>query len=134
MKAFIAICLLCVSLSTSAEFYSNEALNLSSITSIQAFELFTFQSKFISDNRVTIVLPPVGSKSFKSLAFNIGKSPNSYMDTVQSKEHGGAAFPVWADSELEVLRKVSSINNSIGYYHDKIAINTGFGIRIINIR
>ena len=122
------------SLSCNADFYGNETLDLLTITKVEAFELFTFQNKFVQDKRVTIILPPSNSISFKTLAADIGKTPTSYLDIVQSKVHGGAAYPIWGESELEVIRKVASINQSIGYYHDKIAINTGFGIRIINVR
>ncbi len=134
MSKILAIILLVLSLSANAEYITNDVTPLNTISVEQAFELFTFQSKFINAEKVTIVLPPYGSRSFKLLAFDLGKTTSSYFDIIQSKEHGGAAAPIWADSETAVLRKVSNIPYSIGFYHDKIAINTGTGVRIINVR
>ncbi len=120
--------------SASAEYYVNEDMDLNVITATQAYEIFTFQTKFLNYERITIVLPPYNTRSFRALANNLGKTSISYLDTISSKTHGGAIQPVWADTELGVLRKVSIINNSIGYYDDKIAINTGTHVRIIGIK
>jgi hypothetical protein len=134
MKKLLMILLLAFSVTASGEYYANSNIDLTYITQEQAYELFTFQSKFVNAEKITIVLPPYGTRSFKLLAFDLGKTSSSYYDIIQSKVHGGVVSPEWADSELSVLRRVSAIPYSIGFFYDKIAINTGASVRIISVR
>ena len=134
IRALIIALVVSIALPAQAELYANDTLSLQTITYAESYDIFSFQTKYIAGERIVVVLPPRESLSFKSLAITIGKTPTSYADVVESKQYGGNAFPVWALTESEVLRKVSIIPYSIGFYHDKIAINTGIGIRIIPIK
>jgi len=103
----------------------------------EVIKIFLFYRKFWekSGNKIVVVLPPANSMLFKKLAneeLHLGAT--SYYEKVKTAILDGSASPVFAESENEVLIKVSNIPFSIGYYHGYFKINTGFGIRTILIQ
>jgi hypothetical protein len=116
-----------------SEVIANSVSSIETLTKQEAFAVFAFDVKFASGKRLKVILPPEDSISFKALAKRIDKTPSNYLDIVKSKEHGGVTSLIWATSESNVITKVSTTPYSIGFYHDKIAINTGLGIRVIPI-
>ena len=126
-KIFISIiCLLLMGFPTkgATEMVVNESVAETQLTRDEAVKIFLFYRKFWdkSGTRIVVVLPPPNSLLFKKLAIeelNLGAT--NYYESVKSKMFAGAAQPVIAESENEVLIKVANIPYSIGYYHG----NTG---------
>lgn len=134
-KALIGL-LVCLFMSVSgvkAGIIANSTTDMNTLTKQEAFQIFNFELKFYSGQKLRIVLPPENSLSFSSLATQLGRGTQSYLDVVKSKEHGGVASPIWASSESNVITKVAVTPYSVGFFHDTIAINTGIGVRIISV-
>lgn len=137
---FISIvCVLLMAFPTvgSTEMVVNESVIETQISRDEAVKIFLFYRKFWdkSGTRIVVVLPPPNSVLFRRLAseeLNLG--PTEYYENVKAKMFAGAAQPVIAESENEVLIKISNIPYSIGYYHGNFKINTGFGIRTITVQ
>ena len=139
-QIFIAIfCLFLLGFSgrTSSEIIVNEYVVETQLTRDDVIRIFLFYRKFWekSGNKIVVVLPPPNSMLFKKLAseeLRIG--PTSYYEKVKNAIADGSASPLFAESENEVLIKVSNTPYSIGYYHGYFKINTGFGLRTIPVQ
>ena len=77
---------------------------------------------------------PTYSEMSRLASEELNLGPTEYYENVKAKMFAGAAQPVIAESENEVLIKISNIPYSIGYYHGNFKINTGFGIRTITVQ
>lgn len=119
-----------------SEIVVNSSVLETQITREEAIKIFLFYRKFWdrSGARITVVLPPPSSMLFKRLAIEeLNLSSSDYYDSIKAKMYAGAAQPIFVESESEVLIKIANIPYSIGYFHGNFKINTGFGIRTINI-
>jgi hypothetical protein len=56
------------------------------------------------------------------------------LDSIRARVTEGSANPVWAETEAEILIKVSNIPYSIGYYYESVKINDGYGVKTISIK
>ena len=133
LRTFIMAFLLLFPAVSNSEFIANERAPVVKMTEPDLFQIFMFYQKFwpSTGERIVVVLPPLDSALFKRLAYTLKLDSVSYRDSITSKIQRDGVRPVIADSEFEVLIKVSNTPNSIGYYHDGIKYNDGFGIQTI---
>ena len=139
-QALIAILLVFLSLtptSTNADFVVNRSINASELTREELIQIFFFFKKFETRQgvRLTIVLPPPGSYLFKQLATGeLGTTPSQYLASVRARVSDGSANPIFAETDAEILIKISNIPYSIGYYYDTVKINDGYGVKTLSIK
>jgi hypothetical protein len=123
-----------LSIESRADVIVNSESKIQQLSSSDLYAIFSFDKKFYEGEKVVVILPPVDSVSFNSLALRLNRSNSSYVDMVRAKELAGVASPIYATSDSNVVIKVSLIPNSIGFYYDKMVVNTSIGVRIITIK
>lgn len=140
-RAFISYILLFflsfLPISTNADFVANRSINRFEMTREEIIQIFFFFKKFEARQgvKLTVVLPPPNSYLFRTLATNeLGVSSSQYLDSIRARVTEGSANPVWAETEAEILIKVSNIPYSIGYYYESVKINDGYGVKTISIK
>ncbi len=135
LRILIMSCLLMLPMTSNSEFIVNEKTPVMKMTEPDLFQIFLFYQKFWlnSGERIVVVLPPLDSALFKRLAYTLKLDSVSYRDSITNKMQREGIRPVIADSEFGVLIKVSNTPNSIGYYHDGIKYNDGYGIQTIQV-
>ncbi len=123
--------------STNADFVVNRSINASELTREELIQIFFFFKKFETRQgvRLTIVLPPPDSFLFKQLATGeLGTTPSQYLASVRARVSDGSANPIFAETDAEILIKISNIPYSIGYYYDTVKINDGYGVKTLSIK
>jgi hypothetical protein len=107
------------------------------MTREEIIQIFFFFKKYEARQgvKLTVVLPPPNSYLFRTLAtVELGVSSSQYLDSIRARVAEGSANPVWAETEAEILIKVSNIPYSIGYYYESVKINDGYGVKTISIK
>jgi hypothetical protein len=120
-----------------ADLIVNESVIETQISREEAVKIFLFYQKFWNRNgaRITVILPPPDSVLFKKLAIDeLNLGPTDYYESVKAKMFAGAAQPIFAQSESEIIIKVANTPYSIGYYHGTFKFNSGYGIKTLTIQ
>lgn len=113
---------------------NDSTVNLQTISYKEAVNIFLFMQRHWHDgNRIKVFVPPLQSPSFRHLAQRLGMSSVTYYESIVAKQHSGVASFTIANREQSIPIQVGVTPYSIGYYNDTIAINTGIGVRVLNV-
>lgn len=135
--SIVAALLVIVPKFTKADFVVNHTISTNEMSRDELTQIFLFLKKYESKQgvRMTVILPPPDSYLFKVLATSeLGSTSSQYLANVRSKIAAGTAQPIFAETEAEILIKVSNTPYSIGYYYDAVKLNDGFGVKTISIK
>ena len=110
---FKALCLIILSIFpifTNADFVANRSLSTNEISREEITHIFLFIKKFDTRQgaRLTVILPPRGSYLMRVLATHeLQMSATQYLASVDARISDGTAAPIFAETEAEVISKLS---------------------------
>ena len=113
----------------------NESVQEIRLSPNDMFQIFSALKKFWENgSKIQIILPMPRSITFFMLANELGFPPDQLSSIINFRIGKRAFSPIYVLDDNEMVIKVATTPNSIGYVPGKIRVGAGFGLRVIKIQ
>jgi hypothetical protein len=113
----------------------NESVQEIRLSPNDLFQIFSALKKFWENgSKIQIILPMPRSVTFVMLANELGFPPNQLSSVINFRIGKRAFAPIYVLDDNEMVIKVATTPNAIGYVPGKIGVGSGFGLRVIKIQ
>ncbi len=138
-KLFIQVTLcfflVCLNVPAYADFILNETVQDVALSSSDLSQIFTYLRRYWTDgSKIVVVLPLPRSIAFSMLAGELMVSSDQLRNMISFRVGTVGFTPIYALDENDMIIKVATTPNAIGFVAGKVFVGSKFGVRVVRIR